>query len=871
MKAYPYGATSLFFKSNADISTYSIPAKPINWGMDVAWNDGGNVVRGANHIGSILNIGRVSFQPSDLVDSNGNLSTEQQKTLQDRLNNIAKSGVKDIVLNCDHEVLCNKEAYPNCDQNYANYHGKPQEWYRVIKASIKYCKAKGFNVITVSPFNEPDYTDWKEGSKDDFRNICKLISEDPELAGIRISAGNTLNCDRAMEWYSYMKPYVTEGNTHQLAGEFNTYADFWKTVVADGNHATADELHNTMEAFVGVHYGMNSGIWWGFDGAARGEYCKATATGKEIGYAESRSTWTAATVYKRADGRIDAFLGGSERQASDCNYELISTDRPVYFDGYGPYYNYFMQVPGGTGYSKDQPNADRIIQVKYGADVPCEPIVDGDYVIMSMSTSTVLGYTGGSCVSGGALGLAGYTMTSTNSHQKWNIKPVSPRQGGDFSYFTITSTEAPNLYVDLMNWSTSVGGTLIGYNGGGSGCEQWMFEYAGNNTWYIRSRYSGLYLEAKSSTVSQNFFAGTDAQRWRLMPLNTRREKTAPQAPAGLTATPQSGSVLLSWNANTESDLLGYQVLRAKEGTDDWDVIAPKITGTKFIDNMLSCACTYSYKVKALDVARNVSAASDAVSARASADKALVLHYTFEDNLQDETANALTAQAGGDISYSASMGVKQGSKSLQLSSSKNNYLLLPTTVAGCEQMSVAFWVYNPITSSGKSWTRIFDFGNGEDQYMFLTPSNGSEMRFVMKNGGEEQIVSTDKLESGLHHVAVTVANDAVTLYVDGEKKAASTSFTIRPSDLHAVRNYIGRSQFAADPLFNGYLDDFRIYNYPITDEDVKLLYDGKEPTAIKTMEQQMEDNGTCYDLSGRKITAPAKGIFIKNGQKLTVK
>ena len=37
------------------------------------------------------------------------------------------------------------------------------------------------------------------------------------------------------------------------------------------------------------------------------------------------------------------------------------------------------------------------------------------------------------------------------------------------------------------------------------------------------------------------------------------------------------------------------------------------------------------------------------------------------------------------------------------------------------------------------------------------------------------------------------------------------------------------------------------------------------------MEQQMEDNGTCYDLSGRKITAPAKGIFIKNGQKLTVK
>lgn len=260
MKAYPLGATQLTFKSNTDISTCQLPAAPINWGMDVAWNSADNVTRGHNYIGDVLNIGRVSFQPSDIVDETGNLSQDQQKALQSRLNNIAISGVKNIILNCDHETLTNKESFPNCEQYYKNYHGKPYEWYRVIKASVNYCKSKGFNVITISPFNEPDYSGWQEGTKDDFKAICKYISEDKDLSGIRISAGNTLNCDYAASWYNYMKPYVTEGNTHQLAGTFDNYANFWKTVKADGNHATADELHNVMEAFVGIHYGMNSGL-----------------------------------------------------------------------------------------------------------------------------------------------------------------------------------------------------------------------------------------------------------------------------------------------------------------------------------------------------------------------------------------------------------------------------------------------------------------------------------------------------------------------------------------------------------------------------------------------------------------------------------
>jgi arabinan endo-1,5-alpha-L-arabinosidase len=52
--------------------------------------------------------------------------------------------------------------------------------------------------------------------------------------------------------------------------------------------------------------------------------------------------------------------------------------------------------------------------------------------------------------------------------------------------------------------------------------------------------------------------------------------------------------------------------------------------------------------------------------------------------------------------------------------------------------------------------------------------------------------------------------------------ATSTSITIRPLDFKPVLNYIGRSQFS-DPLFNGNIDDFRVYNYALSSGEVVAL------------------------------------------------
>jgi hypothetical protein len=151
-----------------------------------------------------------------------------------------------------------------------------------------------------------------------------------------------------------------------------------------------------------------------------------------------------------------------------------------------------------------------------------------------------------------------------------------------------------------------------------------------------------------------------------------------------------------------------------------------------------------------------------------------------------------------------------------------NYVALPAGVADAGEITVAAWVY---WGGGNQWQRIFDFGTSTSQNMFLTPrSGGNTLRFAIKNGGDEQQVNTAQLPVGVWvHLAVTLRDQTATLYVNGQAAASNGAVTIRPVDFTPDQNYIGKSQWP-DPLFNGRMDDFRIYNYALTGSEIWNLW-----------------------------------------------
>ena len=920
MKAMKVAGNDIRFDINDAGREYKV-----NWGMDAAWDWDYNVYRGIAHIGvGNFATGRVSFQPIDLVADNGDgtlsLTERQKKKLKYRCDLIKMTGTTAVNLNCDHEALfCEVDAdgnYPVVNNEKptdytgrTNYQGKPEEWYKLIKASAQYVESLGLKVVSVSPFNEPDYV-WQQASNElsamiDFYAIAKLIKDDPYFANIRVCGGNTLNCDRAMPWYTFLKDYLDEGNTHQLAGELSTYSEFFSAVTADGKVGTADELHNVGEAIVGANYGMTNGIWWGFDSKARGQFCIDSNEGVRLAYGENGNTWTNAAVYRNdVTGEVHGYIGSSERQASDDSYAFISPDRDVYFNGYGPTRMYVYDVPGGTGYQKGQINAERLFDITWGEDVaPFE--VNGTYMLMNVSSKKMLTMSSGNATS--------ESRKSLGTTQQWNVYPSYT--DGDMSYWFIDNAGNTGMHLNsALDWGQlktifTSSANIIVYNNAANHPmeEQWYVKYAKEGSFYIINRLTNKYLYCSSTTagtrITSKIPPAADASPseqkkylWRFLPTDAKTPAlsvlTPPNAPTGIYAKQRPGCIQLFWTGPAAEELITYTILRAEKPTEEggvaeYNTVGRNIASNSFVDNTAVAGKQYLYKVQAVDVRCNRSEPSAVLEASILLDRQLLCQLQFDGSLSDLSANSINASLYGNEKYSnTELLVKSGTQSLNLDG--GSYAMLPYSVADRDEMTIATWVR--WSSAGSNWQRIFDFGNGTDQYMFLCPSNGSEMRFVMKNGGDEEILSNGKKLTGStwQHVAVTIKPEGekvnVKLYLNGEAVAESSDFTIKPSDIKPALCFIGRSMFKADPLFNGRLDDFRIYNYSLSSEeviavmgdtgeasaDLKDTFEETVSTGIHDVSPSASAAAVMYDLNGIPSSAASKGIKIMPAEKKKV-
>ena len=837
------------------------------WGLDLAWISEQNLRKGYNHMGKEnVGIGRIAFRFTKPLVNDSVIAPADLSALRNRINIFNK-------LDKNLPLVFTADQEPGADTYFvSNKSANISHWSAMINSHVHWVQQNTSHpVVGVSPFNEPDYWSVEEGATPAKQmQVAKMLKEKyPRMEGIAIVGGNTLNDDKAWEWFNSGKAYYDWGNTHQLAGSFDNFASFFKKVTDAGKIGYADEMHNVAEAMVGLEYGMTVGIWWGFDSRTRGEFCDISRNGERLAYGEHRNNWTAASVYRHDDGRVKAFVGSSERQAATTVFQFVSPYRDVYYDGYGPLRDFYKELPGGTGYQKGQTNAECVIDITWGEDVPPSLITDGIYKIVNKATGNAVAINNSNIVQQKFTGM---------KTQQWHVFPINPRNGGDYSYYDIESVNNAKMHINVRDYSTADNAELIAWQQNASTSnEQWYLQYAGDGYYYIRNRESALYMASGGTANTNNVRVkqskllaenSRDLQLWRLLPIDVEYETEAPAQPQNLSAVAQQASVRLTWDANSEADVDGYMVLRAPQGSDEWNTIARRVKDHEFVDNSCSQGTIYIYKVKAIDRADNESEPSATATAGPTATPALVAHWAMNENLEDDTENMMDAAAYGSPTFVD--GHADGTKALSLRSASKQYVQLPYEVANSRELTFTAWVN---LRNANAWQRIFDFGYDTDHYLFLTPSNGSVMRFAIKNGGSEQSVSckTKLATMQWKHVAVTIGEGRTVIYVDGEEAASSTAITISPADVHPVLNYLGRSQFASDPMLMAYMQDVRIYNYALSADEVKGVMEGT-PVGIGAIYGADEANGAAeaygtdgtYSLSGRRVgDASAKGVFIQ--------
>ncbi len=216
----------------------------------------------------------------------------------------------------------------------------------------------------------------------------------------------------------------------------------------------------------------------------------------------------------------------------------------------------------------------------------------------------------------------------------------------------------------------------------------------------------------------------------------------------------------------------------------------------------------------------------------------LVAYYTCDQtagpSLLDQSGNGhngtIVSGTGGSAGYSFAPG--KVSNALDFSTgNKGCYVTLPAGLlaTACEA-TLATWVY---LNSEQNWQRIFDFGQSQDVYMFLTTQasdNGQKVRFAISLTGNTHEQQLDGLAAipinAWHHVAVVLGPSGGFLYLDGTQVGSNTTMTYRPADIGAQPNcYIGKSEFS-DPYLDGDIQEFRVYDRALSSSEVAALWSG---------------------------------------------
>jgi len=205
----------------------------------------------------------------------------------------------------------------------------------------------------------------------------------------------------------------------------------------------------------------------------------------------------------------------------------------------------------------------------------------------------------------------------------------------------------------------------------------------------------------------------------------------------------------------------------------------------------------------------------------------LVAYYAFENNTEDGSGNGYDATASGNPQYVS--GPTGYGMAMEFDGT-GDYVRLPigSAIALMTDITVSMWAN--FSDLGGGWQRLWDFGNDEQINMFVTPRMGTagELRFAVTTAGsaaEANITAPATLPSGWHHVAAVIDSASMTmkLYQDGKLVAEGPTLTL-PSDLgETTENYLGRSQYAADSYYFGSLDEFRIYNRALSEDEVLYL------------------------------------------------
>lgn len=213
--------------------------------------------------------------------------------------------------------------------------------------------------------------------------------------------------------------------------------------------------------------------------------------------------------------------------------------------------------------------------------------------------------------------------------------------------------------------------------------------------------------------------------------------------------------------------------------------------------------------------------------------KRLVAYWPLDADLADATGNLVAGQYFSNDSSAPVFepGMKGNALAINIAdTTKVQYAKLAdygvpalstTGISGNMPRTIACWVkpaFVPIGTAA-NWCNIFGFTSmqGSNGYVFDFNKFGGNEQYCITRYGFEGFMAN--IDANWHFLTATYDNGTITWYVDGRYVNTSTGQNLHTQDIV----HIGKRAHS-NPLWQGWVDEARIYNYALTGAEVYQLY-----------------------------------------------
>lgn len=309
-------------------------------------------------------------------------------------------------------------------------------------------------------------------------------------------------------------------------------------------------------------------------------------------------------------------------------------------------------------------------------------------------------------------------------------------------------------------------------------------------------------------------YAFTPSSRTIASSTNTADFTGQPGAPE---ASPAAAAYLVDQTVTLTYEEVGYTIYYTLDDTLDANEIA-----TSGIEYTEPITVPLDTTLRAVAVDDNGAKSGVLTAEYQSLDGALAAKYSFDGDLTDSTGafadgtviGAKIGETGGSMSYGTGVlgqaAVFNAATGVQLA---NNLI-------NDHDYTISMWL-NP--SAVTNFTTTFFGAVDGENWISLMPSDGSQIKLWANNGVyyDDAVTSVAATTNKWTHVAITVDEGTVTLYIDGEAKVSADDF---PDIFSGNTNsfYLGVNWW--DTPYNGMMDELKVYDNTLSADAIASLY-----------------------------------------------